>query len=128
MFPSTLSCQAVCCEDFIHCCPKGKTCNLAAQTCDDDTHSVPWVQKVPTKPRQVQTEKETESEKADEKKAQETDDDQEKEDEEEEENKEEEGIQCDNHTSCPTGATCCFMKSTQKWGCCPLPEVSTELQ
>uniref|UniRef100_A0A3B4VGM4 Granulins domain-containing protein n=1 Tax=Seriola dumerili TaxID=41447 RepID=A0A3B4VGM4_SERDU len=44
--------EAVCCEDFIHCCPKGKTCNLAAQTCDDDTSSMPWVDKVPAIPKQ----------------------------------------------------------------------------
>uniref|UniRef100_A0A3Q3LAT3 Granulins domain-containing protein n=1 Tax=Labrus bergylta TaxID=56723 RepID=A0A3Q3LAT3_9LABR len=29
--------EAVCCEDFIHCCPKGKKCNVAAGTCDDGT-------------------------------------------------------------------------------------------
>uniref|UniRef100_A0A3P8TVE3 Granulin a n=1 Tax=Amphiprion percula TaxID=161767 RepID=A0A3P8TVE3_AMPPE len=44
--------EAVCCEDFVHCCPKGKKCNLVAQTCDDDTCSVPWAEKVPTIPRQ----------------------------------------------------------------------------
>uniref|UniRef100_A0A3Q3N845 Granulin a n=1 Tax=Mastacembelus armatus TaxID=205130 RepID=A0A3Q3N845_9TELE len=43
--------EAVCCEDFIHCCPKGKTCNLTAQTCEDGTSSVPWLEKVPTIPR-----------------------------------------------------------------------------
>uniref|UniRef100_A0A3B4YDZ4 Granulins domain-containing protein n=1 Tax=Seriola lalandi dorsalis TaxID=1841481 RepID=A0A3B4YDZ4_SERLL len=31
-------------------------------------------------------------------------------------------IQCDAHTSCPQYTTCCFMASSQKWGCCPLPE------
>ncbi len=44
--------QAVCCEDFIHCCPKGKKCNLPAQTCDDDASSVPWFKKEPAFPRQ----------------------------------------------------------------------------
>ncbi|KAK5884784.1 hypothetical protein CesoFtcFv8_018570 [Champsocephalus esox] len=44
--------EAVCCEDFAHCCPKGKTCNLAAQTCDDDTFSKPWFEKIPSIPRQ----------------------------------------------------------------------------
>ncbi|XP_019729991.1 granulin b isoform X1 [Hippocampus comes] len=29
---------------------------------------------------------------------------------------------CDEHTSCPKGASCCFMKSAGKWGCCPLPQ------
>ncbi|KAI4821622.1 hypothetical protein KUCAC02_007220 [Chaenocephalus aceratus] len=32
--------------------PKGKTCNLAAQTCDDDTFSKPWFEKIPSIPRQ----------------------------------------------------------------------------
>ncbi|CAI5676311.1 unnamed protein product [Oreochromis niloticus] len=39
--------EAVCCEDFIHCCPKGKKCNLEAQTCEDGLISVPWAKKVP---------------------------------------------------------------------------------
>uniref|UniRef100_A0A3P8QVM7 Granulins domain-containing protein n=1 Tax=Astatotilapia calliptera TaxID=8154 RepID=A0A3P8QVM7_ASTCA len=39
--------EAVCCEDFIHCCPKGKKCNLKAQTCEDGLISVPWAKKVP---------------------------------------------------------------------------------
>lgn len=49
----------------------------------------------------------------------------ESEEDEEEENKEMEGrVQCDDHSSCPQATTCCFMKSSQRWGCCPLPEVS----
>ncbi|XP_051796967.1 granulin a isoform X4 [Acanthochromis polyacanthus] len=45
--------EAVCCEDFEHCCPKGKKCNLTAQTCDDGTRSVPWTEKVPSIPQQI---------------------------------------------------------------------------
>uniref|UniRef100_A0A8C2W811 Granulin a n=1 Tax=Cyclopterus lumpus TaxID=8103 RepID=A0A8C2W811_CYCLU len=44
--------EAVCCVDLVHCCPKGKRCNLVVQTCDDDRYSVPWVKKVPAIPRQ----------------------------------------------------------------------------
>ncbi|XP_036069009.1 granulin a isoform X3 [Oryzias melastigma] len=40
--------EAVCCEDFIHCCPKGKTCNLAAQSCDGGEGSVPMLEKIPS--------------------------------------------------------------------------------
>ncbi|XP_077481261.1 granulin b [Stigmatopora argus] len=29
---------------------------------------------------------------------------------------------CDERTGCPQGATCCFMKSSGEWGCCPLPQ------
>lgn len=46
------------------------------------------------------------------------------EDDESDEDEELHRTQCDAHTSCPKDATCCFMKSTQKWGCCPLPQVS----
>lgn len=46
--------QAVCCSDFVHCCPHGKKCNLAAQTCDDPSGSPsePWLKKVPAVPRE----------------------------------------------------------------------------
>ncbi|KAG1967865.1 progranulin [Pimephales promelas] len=43
--------EAVCCDDFIHCCPHGKTCNVAAGSCDDPSGSSPWLEKVPTHPR-----------------------------------------------------------------------------
>ncbi|KAG5854951.1 hypothetical protein ANANG_G00043520 [Anguilla anguilla] len=42
--------QAVCCEDHLHCCPKGTVCNLAASTCDDPWGSAPWLEKVPALP------------------------------------------------------------------------------
>ncbi|XP_006803151.1 granulin a [Neolamprologus brichardi] len=48
---------AVCCEDFIHCCPKGKKCNLEAQTCEDGLISVPWAKKVPAIIKQKAEEK-----------------------------------------------------------------------
>ena len=53
-FPCVRSChsQAVCCDDLIHCCPKGKMCNLVSMTCDDDEGSEPLVGKVPAVPRQ----------------------------------------------------------------------------
>ncbi|XP_070778918.1 granulin a [Enoplosus armatus] len=199
--------EAVCCKDYIHCCPKGKTCNLAAQTCDDDTRSVPWVEKVPTIPRQgaqvgnvtcdstsscpdgttcckkttgdwaccplpeavccddhehccpagttcdlatltcqsgsgsmpmqhkipafstatpttaattTQSTVVTNTQQTGEG-GKEPVEDEVKTDEEE--SKEVEGrVQCDAHTSCPQGTTCCFMATSQKWGCCPLPE------
>nr|XP_046271757.1 granulin a [Scatophagus argus] len=203
--------EAVCCEDFIHCCPHGKKCNFAAQTCDDDTCSVPWVEKIPALPRQVvqvgnvtcdstsscpdgttccknkegdwsccplpeavccddhehccphgttcdlttltcnhnsgstpmlqkvpsfvtgaqtttattaKTTVESEEEKKPEEDEVMTEDKEEKEeDEEEEESKDVEGmVQCDAHTRCPESSTCCFMKASRRWGCCPLPK------
>lgn len=217
--------EAVCCEDFIHCCPKGKKCNLAAQSCDDDTCSVPWLKKEPTIPRRPvaqvvdvacdstfscpdgstccktkagdwaccplpeavccddhehccpadttcdlallscngasgstpmkqktpafataapttvaettqsprTTEKQTEEsekeklmekhESEKEEEEEEDSDDEDDDDEEEEENDEEEKrIQCDPSVTCPSSTTCCFMSSSHKWGCCPLPQ------
>ena len=32
-------------------------------------------------------------------------------------------VQCDARTTCPRDTTCCFMKSSGLWGCCPLPKV-----
>ncbi|XP_070704425.1 granulin a isoform X2 [Pempheris klunzingeri] len=193
--------EAVCCEDFIHCCPKGMTCNLAAQTCDEKTFSVPWAEKVPTMPRQVAqgavvcnstfscrdgstcckrktggwaccpfvqavccddhehccpagttcdlatltcqsasgstpmhqkipafvtaapTAESTPQMEEEEAEEDEVMTGEEEEEEEEEENKDAEGrIQCDAHTSCPQSTTCCLMTSSQRWGCCPLPD------
>uniref|UniRef100_A0A8C9SA32 Granulin a n=1 Tax=Scleropages formosus TaxID=113540 RepID=A0A8C9SA32_SCLFO len=39
--------QAVCCEDHVHCCPQGTTCNTAKNTCESSSGSVPWLEKVP---------------------------------------------------------------------------------
>ncbi|XP_072536211.1 granulin b isoform X2 [Salminus brasiliensis] len=42
--------KAVCCEDYIHCCPYGTVCNLAKGTCDDSAKPltlVQWLEKVP---------------------------------------------------------------------------------
>ncbi|GAA6229846.1 granulins-like [Lates japonicus] len=121
--------EAVCCDDHEHCCPSGTTCDLATLSCDGASGSTPMMQKIPafstpaptteaptTQPLTTTvtpTQAEEEEEKATE--AQET--------EEEEESKDEEGrVQCDSHTSCPDSTTCCFMASSQKWGCCPLPD------
>lgn len=52
--------QAVCCEDFIHCCPHGSVCNLKAESCDDPwgvLASLPWVAKVSALSSELQDEK-----------------------------------------------------------------------
>lgn len=54
------SCQAVCCEDHLHCCPHGTVCNLEAETCDDPSGflaSLPWVAKVSALTSEAQDEK-----------------------------------------------------------------------
>uniref|UniRef100_A0A672LR92 Granulins-like n=1 Tax=Sinocyclocheilus grahami TaxID=75366 RepID=A0A672LR92_SINGR len=43
--------EAVCCDDFIHCCSHGTTCNVAAGSCDESSGSKPWLEKVPALPR-----------------------------------------------------------------------------
>ncbi|KAK7919440.1 hypothetical protein WMY93_010724 [Mugilogobius chulae] len=88
--------QAVCCNDHEHCCPQGYKCNVVEQTCDKPGElSLPWVQKIST------LQKKTLQNLAASVPAR---------------------IKCDPHTSCPEGTTCCFMKNTQKWGCCPVPQ------
>ncbi|KAM4531106.1 granulin a [Odontesthes bonariensis] len=117
--------QAVCCEDHEHCCPTGTTCDLATLTCNSALGSTPMKQKIPAFPS-AETGEEMTAQEADYDEEEEDVEDEEEEDvddEEDEKNTEVEGgIQCDAHTSCPQHTTCCFMASSKKWGCCPLPK------
>lgn len=93
--------QAVCCNDHEHCCPQGYKCNVAGQTCDRPGGlSRPWLQKIPALQEEPGS--------AVFSPAQPT------------------KIMCDSQTSCPRDTTCCFMEKAQKWGCCPLPNVSVQ--
>ncbi|XP_067271397.1 granulin a isoform X2 [Pseudorasbora parva] len=86
--------EAVCCEDFIHCCPHGKKCNVAAGTCEDLLcYLVPWVEQVPVKPIISQNVIETQCS----------------------------DVPCNATASCEDGTTCCKTKDGG-WACCPLPE------
>uniref|UniRef100_UPI00398EE6B9 granulin b isoform X2 n=1 Tax=Pristiophorus japonicus TaxID=55135 RepID=UPI00398EE6B9 len=40
--------QAVCCDDHIHCCPNGYTCDVQAGLCHKDNISIPLVTNMPT--------------------------------------------------------------------------------
>nr|XP_046160168.1 progranulin-like isoform X1 [Oncorhynchus gorbuscha] len=111
--------EAVCCEDHEHCCPHGSTCDLATLTCDGPSGPVPMVVKVPALTTQAPDHEEAP---ADHQGVQMDDMELPTEDDDSEKDEELHRTQCDAHTSCPKDATCCFMKSTQKWGCCPLPQ------
>uniref|UniRef100_A0A8C7CLP7 Granulin a n=1 Tax=Oncorhynchus kisutch TaxID=8019 RepID=A0A8C7CLP7_ONCKI len=111
--------EAVCCEDHEHCCPHGSTCDLATLTCDGPSGPEPMVVKVSTLTTQAPDHEEAP---ADHQGVQMDDMELPTEDDDSEEDEELHRTQCDAHTSCPKAATCCFMKSTQKWGCCPLPQ------
>ncbi|XP_073799715.1 granulin a isoform X13 [Danio rerio] len=89
--------EAVCCEDFIHCCPHGKKCNVAAGSCDDPSGSVPWVDKVPVRPIKKQKVAVTQASSAS------------------------SDVPCNDTAACPDGSTCCKTKDGG-WACCPLPE------
>lgn len=105
-------CQAVCCGDHEHCCPTGTTCDLATLTCVHRSGSTPMLRKDPAvMVMAVRYRVEMEE--------------QEPLTEEEEEEGEGAGavIPCDDHTSCKDSQTCCFIKSTKKWRCCPLLKV-----
>ncbi|XP_034425893.1 granulin b isoform X2 [Hippoglossus hippoglossus] len=52
--------QAVCCDDYVHCCPHGTVCNLEEESCDDPSGfsaSLPWTEKVSAVTLEVQDEK-----------------------------------------------------------------------
>ncbi|XP_056100164.1 granulin a isoform X2 [Rhinichthys klamathensis goyatoka] len=89
--------EAVCCDDFIHCCPHGKTCNVAAESCDDPSGSSPWLEKVPVQPISSQNLAVTQVSSV------------------------YSDVPCNDTASCPDGTTCCKTKDGG-WGCCPLPE------
>lgn len=40
--------SAVCCEDFLHCCPAGTTCDLSQQKCVSANFEIPMYAKIPT--------------------------------------------------------------------------------
>nr|XP_048685645.1 progranulin isoform X2 [Caretta caretta] len=39
--------EAVCCQDHVHCCPKGHTCDPVGGSCQQALLSVPWAPKAP---------------------------------------------------------------------------------
>uniref|UniRef100_A0A3B4DG06 Granulins domain-containing protein n=1 Tax=Pygocentrus nattereri TaxID=42514 RepID=A0A3B4DG06_PYGNA len=85
--------EAVCCDDFVHCCPHGKKCNVAAGTCEDPSGSEPWLEKKPSRPIRGWKLPETKGA----------------------------NVPCNDTAACPDGDTCC--KTAQgDWSCCPLPE------
>ncbi len=118
----------MCCEDFIHCCPHGQKCNVAAGTCEDSSGSQPWFKKLPVKPISSQNEAVTRG-------------------------RSKHWIQhtqtqykttilfvlelslsflvssvvsdvpCNDTAACPDGSTCCKTKEGE-WACCPLPQVN----
>lgn len=107
--------QAVCCEDHQHCCPSGTTCDLASSSCVKDSGSTPMQLKTPALTTLTSTTMKVSPQITAVTTGQQTT--------AEEEKKPEEGVvQCDAHTACPESTTCCFMKSSQRWGCCPLPQ------
>ncbi|XDV13208.1 hypothetical protein PO909_001678 [Leuciscus waleckii] len=89
--------QAVCCDDFIHCCPHGTTCNVAAGSCDDPSGSSPWLEKLPVKPISSQNVAVTQVSSV------------------------YSDVPCNDTASCQDGTTCCKTKDGG-WACCPLPQ------
>ncbi|XP_078454932.1 progranulin-like isoform X2 [Lampetra planeri] len=45
---------AICCSDFVHCCPSGYTCDLAQASCIKKPHFLTWAPKAPAKARPAQ--------------------------------------------------------------------------
>ncbi|KAM6896946.1 granulin b [Xenentodon cancila] len=94
--------QAVCCNDYEHCCPRGYQCNVAEQSCEKPGKlSLPWLQKIPVLQEIPVLQKQTSKAVSGQTGPAEN--------------------MCDHQTSCPRDTTCCFMEQSHKWGCCPLP-------
>ncbi|KAI7803277.1 granulin a isoform X2 [Triplophysa rosa] len=85
--------EAVCCDDFIHCCPHGQTCDVAAGKCEGLSGSVPWFEKFPVQPISTQNVADTKNF----------------------------NVPCNDTAACPDNSTCCKTKD-EGWACCPLPE------
>uniref|UniRef100_A0A8C1MQX5 Granulin a n=1 Tax=Cyprinus carpio TaxID=7962 RepID=A0A8C1MQX5_CYPCA len=91
--------EAVCCEDFIHCCPHGQKCNVALGTCEDSSGSQHWFEKLPVKLISSQNVAVTQVHS---------------------------DVPCNDTAACPDGSTCCKTKEGE-WACCPLPQVNHPL-
>ncbi|MFT7809522.1 Granulins precursor-like [Arapaima gigas] len=89
--------HAVCCDDHEHCCPKGYKCDVSQGSCErPGSLSLPWFRKQPALEKHHTEAVDTDAFLV-------------------------EKNQCDAHTSCPKDNTCCYMRKSNKWGCCPLP-------
>lgn len=127
----TISSQASCCEDKVHCCPHGTTCDLARARCLTATGTYPLAKKIPAQ-RTNRAGEDVERIGLG-------------------VGSEESpclvpsggrvpfhpdcasylsslpGVMCpDARSQCPDGSTCCELP-TGKYGCCPMPNVSEGL-
>ncbi|XP_020788833.2 granulin a [Boleophthalmus pectinirostris] len=111
--------EAVCCEDHIHCCPHGTTCDLKEQMCVSDSDStVPTTPMAPTTtaaPFPISTTEPVWTTQP----SQTEEDESEEEEEKEEQCDDEDMVSCDHKTKCPRCSTCCRLG--HGWGCCPVP-------
>lgn len=98
--------QAVCCSDGFHCCPQGTTCDFVTLTCKSNSTSVPMSVLIPASAKEEQRKHEEVKVTV---------------------GKYGNRVPCDAQTSCPDYTTCCLIAKTNKWGCCPLPNVSLTL-
>ncbi|XP_078095162.1 granulin 1 [Mustelus asterias] len=86
---------AVCCKGGVHCCPHGSKCDLQRSRCIMDSHSIPWLTKIPA---QIGSEALQNSV-----------------------SNEDSLVYCDETHVCKAGSTCC--KNWHKeWECCPYPK------
>ncbi len=95
--------QAVCCKDKFHCCPHGTTCDFVTLTCTSNTTSVRMSDINPPSAKEEQRQHGEVKDSV---------------------GKYNSRVPCDSQTSCPDYTTCCLIAKTNKWGCCPLPNVS----
>ncbi|KAJ8404295.1 hypothetical protein AAFF_G00340680 [Aldrovandia affinis] len=84
--------KAVCCEDRVHCCHEGSTCDTVHSKCHSSTHrDTPMWEKLPAR-RRALWEDQTAT-----------------------------NVPCNDSVACPDGNMCC-KNIDGSWTCCPLPE------
>ncbi|KAL3831532.1 hypothetical protein ACJMK2_023273 [Sinanodonta woodiana] len=95
--------KAVCCDDHVHCCPHGMTCDVAMGKCTDKKSSIDWFENVPASKRDnISIENGLKRPAVSD-------------------------VICPDGSCCEDGETCCLMSASQDhkyktYGCCPLPD------
>ena len=86
----------MCCEDHLHCCPSGTTCNIAELKCESNGGQFSFSWYMARKPAVMKPKVESTELVG--------------------------NVPCDAQSYCQDGQTCCKLASGS-WGCCPYPQV-----
>uniref|UniRef100_A0A4W3JKB4 Granulins domain-containing protein n=1 Tax=Callorhinchus milii TaxID=7868 RepID=A0A4W3JKB4_CALMI len=96
----SVSNQATCCNDGVHCCPHGMNCDAENSFCTTDSIRIPWFNK---KPALIATDVVNSV------------------------GRDSSVVNCDKTYFCKDGLTCC-PTAMGRWGCCPFPNKMLEYE